>query len=180
MNNARGWIAEYSSQDLLVAAVNRLKERGVKGIDVYSPYPIEDLSSPPQRSLLPLAPFTLLGAIVGGTSGYFLEWYISVVAYPVNVAGRPLNSPVAFTPVTFECAVLLGAIATVTAFFFRTGMPEPYHPVFDFARFDLAREDAFYLTIPDPEPQREDRVSELRRLLQSTGCRSIGEIGGER
>jgi len=40
----------------------------------------------------------LLGGLIGGASGYLLQYWVSVIAYPLNVGGRPLHSWPAFIP----------------------------------------------------------------------------------
>ncbi len=59
----------------------------------------------------------LVGGLAGAIGGYLLQYYTSVVDYPLNVGGRPLNSLPAFVPVTFEIMVLFAGVGTVLAFF---------------------------------------------------------------
>jgi hypothetical protein len=45
-----------------------------------------------------------------------LQEWTSVVSWPLNVGGRPLNSFPAFVPVIFEMAVLTAGVGTVLTF----------------------------------------------------------------
>ena len=106
-------MAEFEDPTALVAATERAHEAGYRRMDAYSPFPIEELhdaiGSPHTR--LPL--IVLIGGIVGCLGGYFLQYWASAMAYPINVGGKPLNSWPAFIPVTFECTILVAALAAV-------------------------------------------------------------------
>ena len=57
----------------------------------------------------------LIGALLGGLGGYLLQYWISVVSYPVNVGGKPYHSWPAFIVVTFEMTILFGGIFACSA-----------------------------------------------------------------
>ena len=59
------------------------------------------------HDLVPL--ITLIGGIVGGASGFLMQWWISVVSYPTNIGGKPHNSWPAFILITFEMTILVRA-----------------------------------------------------------------------
>ena len=111
--------------------------------------------------------FTLVGAILGGIGGYFLQWYAATVDYPINIGGRPLHSWPMFIPATFELTILGGALAAVLAFIFGSGLPNLYHPVFDAPDFDFATRDRFFLCLRSDDPVFE--AGAAARLLDSLG-----------
>ena len=158
-------MAEFDDPTTLVAAANRARDEGYRRMDAYSPFPIEELhealESPPSR--LPL--IVLLGGLFGCIGGYLLQYWVSVIAYPVNVGGKPFHSWPAFIPVTFECTILAAALAAVLGMLALNGLPMPYHPVFNVQRFALASRNRFFLVIEATDAKFE--LHETRRFLKA-------------
>src|SRR6476660_10641102 len=106
-------MAEFDEPNALVSAAHRAHEEGYRRMDAYSPIPIEALhealGSPHTR--LPL--IVLIGGLVGCLGGYALQYWVSVLAYPLNIGGKPFHSWPAFIPVTFECTILGAALSAV-------------------------------------------------------------------
>jgi len=96
-----GIMAEFDSPDALVHATHQAREAGYCNVDAYSPFPIEELSEALEVRDSRTPQMILLGGIVGGISGYLLQYYTMAVSYPINVGGRPFNSWQAFLPVVF-------------------------------------------------------------------------------
>ena len=55
----------------------------------------------------------LIGGICGVIFGFGLLEWITVIAYPHNVGGRPMNSWPAYIPITFECMILFSALTAM-------------------------------------------------------------------
>ena len=96
-------------------------------------FPVEELAEAigfhSKDNCVPLV--ALIGAIIGGLTGYLMQYYIAVISYPVNVGGRPYHSWPSFIIVTFEMTILFGAISAVFGMLALNGLPMPYHPVFN-------------------------------------------------
>jgi len=116
----------------------------------------------------------LLGGIAGCVGGYALEYWTSVIDYPMNVGGRPMHSWPAFIPVTFETTVLFAALSAVLGMLALNGLPMPYHPVFNVPRFALASRDQFFLCIEARDPHFDRAIT--RRFLERLDPLSVSEV----
>ena len=167
-----GLMAEFGSADALLAGARRAHAAGYRRIEAYSSFPVEGLSEAIGfgATRVPLA--TLVGGIAGGLGGFFLQWYSAVVDFPINVAGHPFDSWPMFVPVTFELAVLGGAVTAVVAMFIGSGLPRLRHPVFGSPEFDLATRNRFFLCLRSDDPSFDpqgaarllDELQPLRRI----------------
>jgi hypothetical protein len=169
-----GMMAEFDTPGDLVSAARRTSEAGYKKIDAYTPFPIEELSEAIgfHRNSVPLV--VLIGGILGGCSGFGLQYWIHVINYPLNIGGRPLNSWPAFIVVTFEMTILFAGIFAVLGMLALNGLPMPYHPVFNVPRFAFASKDRFFLIIFSSDPKYDGLA--MRRFLEGLGPRSIAEV----
>lgn len=148
-----GIVAEFRDPHGIVLAARKAFEAGYRDMDAFTPFPIEALSEAlGWRTRGRLPKIVLAGGVLGGVLGYALQYYASVVAYPVNVGGRPFHSWPLFVPVTFECAVLFAALSAVLGMLALNGLPRPHHPVFNTPGFALATSDRFFLCIEAKDP----------------------------
>ena len=96
-----------------------------------------------------------------------LQWYQSVIAYPLITGGKPLNSTEAFVPITFETTILYASFGAIAGMLLLNGLPRLYHPVFRGRTFARATNDGFFLTVEADDPRFDRhgtrRCSRLRR-----------------
>ncbi|HWL54536.1 MAG TPA: DUF3341 domain-containing protein [Chthoniobacteraceae bacterium] len=169
-----GVMAEYENARQLLAAAREARKQGYVRMDAYTPYPVEGLAAivEGKRSRLPLV--FLLGGLIGGGGGYAMEWYAMVLAYPINVGGRPLHSWPSFIPVTFELTILLSALSGMVALLIATRLPRLHHPVFAVPEFERATVDRFFLCIEATDGKfSPDAVT---RFLETTGPVMVKEV----
>jgi hypothetical protein len=169
-----GLLAEFSEPNELIAAIRQARAGGYRRMDAYTPYPIEEVSEELgiHGSRLPM--IVLIGGVVGLFAGYALQYWTSVIDYPLNIGGRPYNSLVSFIPITFETTVLCAALAAVLGMLALNGLPMPYHPVFNVPRFALASRDRFFLCIEATDPMFDRELT--RRFLERLVPRSVAEV----
>jgi hypothetical protein len=169
-----GIIAEFETAEQLLEAAHRARQAGYTQMDAYSPFPVHGLVEAIGFEDHKV-PWTVFWAgVVGAIAGFSMQYYISVVDYPLNVGGRPLLSWPAFIPVTFETTVLFAAFGAFIGMLAFNGLPRPHHPIFNAPRFERASQDRFFLCIEATDPLF-DRAK-TRHFLESLGARMVSEV----
>ncbi len=169
-----GLMAEFETPTALVAAARAAREKGYRKLDAYSPFPIEELTDALHLHHNKLPLIVLLGGIVGGLAGYLLQYYVTVVYFPINIAGRPLHSWPSYIVIAFETTILFAAISAVLGMLALCGLPMPYHPTFNVPRFALASRNRFFLCIESRDPLF-DRASTIE-FLETLEPREVSEV----
>ncbi len=169
-----GVVAEFVTPDELVRACKKAYAAGYRRMDAYTPFPLEEVADAIgfEKTRVPL--LTLAGGILGGLSGFFLQYWVHTAAYPVNVGGRPLNSWPSFVIITFEMTILFAGIAAVVGMLTLNGLPQPYHPIFNHPRFTAASRDRFFLCIESADP-KFDLVG-TTQFLEATDAVDVAEV----
>ncbi len=101
-------------------------------------------------------------------------YYITVIAYPMNVGGKPLFSWPAYVPPTFETTILFSALSAVFGMCILNGFPSPYHPVFNNPRFQMASSDRFFVCIEADDPKFDPHTT--RKFLEGLHSKEVVEI----
>lgn len=169
-----GLMAEFDTTEQLVKAAERCRAEGYRYVNAYTPFPVEGLAEALgfRRSSVPL--ITLIGGLLGGTGGFFMQYWMAVISYPQNIGGRSLNSWPMFIPVTFELTVLGASVFAVLGMLALNKLPMPHHPVFNAPRFALASNDRFFLCIEAKDPKFDRARAE--KLLESLNAHDVCEV----
>ena len=167
-------MAEFEDPTSLVNAARTAYEMGFRKLDAYTPFPIEELNDVLHlhKNKLPL--IVLCGGVLGALTGYLLQYFVTVIYFPINVAGRPLHSWPSYIVITFELTILFGALATVLGLLGLCGLPMPYHPVFNVPRFSAASRDRFFLCIEAADPMFN--LQTTSRFLESMEAKEVSEV----
>jgi Protein of unknown function (DUF3341) len=169
-----GLMAEFDNPTALVAAARAAREKGYRRLDAYSPFPIEELSGALDLHQNKLPLIVLAGGIIGGIAGYLLQYFVTVLYYPINVGGRPLHSWPAYIVITFETTILFAALAAVLGLMGLCGLPQPYHPVFNVAEFAKASNNKFFLVVFSSDPKYD--AARTRSFLTGLSPRMVAEV----
>src|SRR6476659_7994338 len=169
-----GVMGQFDRPSTLVAAAREAYAAGYRQINGYSPFPIEALDEAIgfKRTKLPL--IVLAGGILGALGGFFMQYWMEVIDYPIIVGGKPFNSWPAFIPITFECTVLAAAFAAVLGMLILNKLPQPYHPVFNTPNFALATRDRFFLVVEANDPKYNHQA--VMQLLQSMNAQDVLDV----
>jgi hypothetical protein len=169
-----GLMAEFHSPEALLRAAEGAAREGFRRMDAYTPFPVEGLAEALGIRDRGLALLVLIGGVIGGVGGFFLQYWVAVLDYPLNVAGRPLNSWPAFVPVTFELSILCAALAAFLGALALNGLPMPYHPVFNVEQFELASRNRFFLCIEADDPKFDrERTWKFLESLSPAGVYQV-------
>jgi hypothetical protein len=169
-----GAMAEFDTPEELLAAGEQAYAAGYRRMDAYAPMPVIGLAEVIGYRKNYVANCVLVGGICGVLFGFGLLEWITVVAYPHNVGGRPLNSWPAYIPITFECMILFASLTALVSMLAMNGLPKPYHPVFNVPRFERASVDKFFLCIESTDPNFEEAGT--LDFLRDLGAREVSIV----
>lgn len=161
-----GALAEFATPADLYHACEGVRDAGYTRWDAHTPFPVHGLERAMGLKASRLPWVVLVMALGGAAAGMGLQGWVSTVAYPLVISGKPFFSWPAFVPVTFELAVLGGALGAVLGMLGMNQLPTLHHPLFASKRFERASDDSFFLSIEswDPKFDRDRTVDLLRRL----------------
>ena len=169
-----GLLAEFETATDLLNAAAAAHQAGYRRVDAYSPFPVEGLAEALGFRRTGLPHLVFVAGLIGCVGGFFMQYYAMAISYPLNIAGRPLNSWPAFLPVTFELTVLIAGLAAILGMLALNGLPRPHHPVFNVPRFALSSRDRFFLLIKARDPRFDRRAT--RDFLQTLRPYEVSEV----
>jgi len=106
---------------------------------------------------------------------FSLETWISTLAYPLNIGGRPMYSWPAFIIPAYEWTILFAGLSACFGMLAMNGLPSPYHPLFNAPNFRSgASDDKFFLCLEATDPKFS--VTEARAYLESFTPVSVVEV----
>ena len=170
-----GLMVEFTDPTSIVAAARKAYEVGYRNMDGYAPFPIAELGEAlgyHARGRLPRLVFA--GGLAGCLAGFGLQYWCSVIDYPLNIGGRPLNSWPSFIPITFEMTILVAVLTAVFGMLAINGLPHPHHPLFNVPRFALASRDRYFLCIEARDPRFE--LAAARQFLMGLGPSEVSDV----
>jgi len=169
-----GVMGEFYTPQELIDAIEEARAAGYTKIDAFTPYPIEEVWEAIGHHKSPVPLVVLLGGTFGGLFGFFLQYWVAVIEYPLNIGGRPFNSWPAFIPVTFECTILGAVLAAVAGVFILNGLPEPYHRSSTWRASQPRRANRYFLCIEARDPKFDRDAA--RELLSKFHAIEVSDV----
>src|SRR5687767_401689 len=167
-----GVMAEYDSAQALVEAARKTMAKGYQRVEAYTPVPIEELNDIIHKKRTILPKLVLTGGLTGMATGFALQYWASVIEYPMNIGGRPMASWTTFIVPSYELTILFASLTAAIGMIMLCGLPQPYHPVFNVDRFSMATSDKFFLVIESTDP----KFSGAAAFLRETGAKGVYDV----
>jgi len=169
-NNKNFVVGIFDDEDVLLHAVEKIREKGVKIHEVYSPFPVHGLDEALgyARTRLPKAAFMF--GITGTTLALFTQIWMLGFDWPMIIGGKNFASLPPFIPVTFEFTVLLSAFGMVGTFLIVSDMKPYKWP----RQFDLRSTDDKHVMAIDLASNVLGK-DELGRILKDNGASEVNE-----
>jgi hypothetical protein len=166
-----GLIAEFDNTAATLHAAERVRDAGYRMWDVFTPFPVHGLDKAMGIKNSQVGWFSFIGGATGYASGMLMIWWMNAYDYPIPIGGKPMFSPFAAFPPSYELTILLGSFGALFGMLFLNRLPRLHHPLLKHRRFALATHDRFFIVIETEDPKYSE--TEIRRLLESAGSRQI-------
>src|SRR6187549_1079240 len=173
-NTLHGVMAEFDTAQTILDAARKTMAQGFTRVEAYSPVPIEELNTVIHQKRTKLSAIVLAGGLTGMATGFALQYWASVIEYPMNIGGRPMASWTTFIVPSYELTILFASLTAAIGMIVLNGLPQPYHPVFNVPRFSLASSDKFFLVIESTDPKFEARST--KDFLSGLGAKGVYDV----
>jgi len=169
-----GLMAEFDSAQAVVDATRRVVADGYTKLEAYTPVPVEELNDLIHKKRTKLSALVLAGGLSGMATGFLLQYWSSVIEYPMNVGGRPFASWPAWVIPSYELTILFASLTAAGGMIALNGLPQPYHPVFNAPRFSLATSDKFFVVIEAEDPKYD--AAKTKQFLEGLGAKGVYDV----
>jgi hypothetical protein len=113
----------FKTQEEILAAIDKIQEKGFKILDVNSPIPSSSINKALGRGTSKVGWFTLIGGIIGFFSGFSLAVF-TATRWSLIVSGKPIVSWIPFFVIAFECTILFAVLGNVLGVLTQVGLPK--------------------------------------------------------
>jgi ActD protein len=170
-----GLIGEFRTSGEAAAVARELREAGLERWDVYGPAPLEDIErAVPSRRGIIITAVMFAAAIAGACWGYFLQYWDAVIAFPINVGGRPLNGWPGFVPSAWEICALFTVYFGFFAFLVTCRLPRLHQPIFAAPHFERATQDRFFVCVETADAHYD--AGRLHEIFARHGVIETSEV----
>jgi len=160
----------FNDEDVLVQAVYKVRESGIKIYEVFSPFPVHGIDDALgyKQSRLPIAAF--LFGFTGCCLALFMQFWMLGFNWPMIIGGKPHTGLPFFIPVTFESTVLLASLGMVATFFIVSDLKPFGKPKI----FDVRSTDDKHIMAIDLEDNTMD-IEKIKDILLKNGAVEVNK-----
>lgn len=160
----------FDDEDVLLHAVDKVRDKGVKIHEVYSPFPVHGLDTALgyKRTRLPIAAFIF--GMTGTSLALIMQIWMLGYDWPMIIGGKNFASLPPFIPVTFELTVLLSALGMVATFLIVSDMKPYKWP----QQFDLRSTDDKHIMAIDLATNKLSK-QDIGALLKDSGAQEVND-----
>jgi hypothetical protein len=168
--------AEFANPAELYHAAEKVRDRGFKWWDCYTPFYIHGLDKAMGLRKSWVGMITLIGGLTGLTVGFLLETITSVYIYPMDTQGKPYFSLPGFVPILDLLTIILSTIFSISGMTTLCLLPRLHHPLWDWEDFTRATHDKFFIVIEANDPRFSEKTTiDLLREIGGTNLTFIGD-----
>jgi hypothetical protein len=168
--------AEFPNPAELQAAAEKVRDRGYRWWDCYTPYFVHGLDKAMGQRKSMVGLFTLGGGLFGLANGFLMETITSAYIYPIDTQGKPFFSLPGFVPIIDLLMIMLAAVMSIVGMVILSGLPRLHHPLWEWDAFNRATHDKFFIVIEANDPRfTEKSAVELLREIGGTNLTYIGD-----
>ena len=163
-------IGVYDDPDVLVDAIKKVKEAGIKIKNVFSPFPIHEVFE--LLGLKTRIPYmTFLYGFFGVIVTYAFLYWTSVISYPLKFGGKPLNS-LSFIIILFVMTINIATFLTFMTFFIRQKLwPGKKVVMIEPASTD----DKFVILVERDEKMTAEEAGKVKKVMEEAGAVEVSE-----
>jgi len=166
-----GLMAEFETPADVMHAAAKVRDAGFRRWDVFTPFPVHGMDKAMGLKNSKVGWFSFIGGAIGYTTGMLMIWFLNAIDYPILIGGKPMFSPFAAFPPSYELTILLGAFGAIGGMLFLNRLPRLHHPLLKNRRFALATHDRYFVVIETADPKFNE--VETRKMLEAAGSKRI-------
>lgn len=164
-------LGKFWNPDHVFEALEKLRDKGIKARDVFSPFPLHEVEPllDIKRTRLSVASF-VYGAL-GALTAITMISLIYGVIWPMNIGGKPPLPYPDYVPITFELTVLFAAHGTILTFF----VVSEYWPGKREKLMDIRQTDDVFVIAIDKSTVPANSEAEVNKIFTEAGAFEVGE-----
>jgi len=169
--SATNIISIFDEEHTLVAALERIKDQGIRIKEIFTPYPVhEAIQAMGKKSLFTF--FAFLYGFLGAAAVLSFLYYTAVIDWPLNYGGKPTSAFPSFIVITIVLTIFTITVLSLFTFSIRAKIfPGRKFVIYD----DRATDDKFVVVIDKNDIK--GNMQEFNNLMKEQGATEILEKG---